>query len=371
MNFSRCGSACWNGAARWARTSAAILALVAMAPAMRALQFSAGAGSRDVSLAEYRQHLNDLDGLVAACQAQRAKKQVALANSDVCNPRQIGPDDRVHWPDPSSETRDVRFDWLRAVFDNASKTGNAAQQNPLALVPSQKNNSPSVDELLAQARQRLQEDEKQATNPPEASPNYAAERKSLNSILAEKAYQGVSEVSPRERFLEWFDNLLDKFLSTLIRLGSHAPWIGWVLRVLLLVAICGALIWFLVRIERNARIRLIPDAEPAPDAPSAREWQLWLEDAQKMAAKRLWREAIHFLYWASIARLESMRLWPADRARTPREYLALMANADPRKTSLTELTRRFERTWYGGRSAADSEFDAALELARALGVASE
>jgi hypothetical protein len=48
-----------------------------------------------------------------------------------------------------------------------------------------------------------------------------------------------------------------------------------------------------------------------------------------------------------------------------------MANADPRKTSLTELTRRFERTWYGGRSAADSEFDAALELARALGVASE
>jgi hypothetical protein len=90
-----------------------------------------------------------------------------------------------------------------------------------------------------------------------------------------------------------------------------------------------------------------------------------------MAAKRLWREAIHFLYWASIARLESMRLWPADRARTPREYLALMANADPRKTSLTELTRRFERTWYGGRSAADSEFDAALELARALGVASE
>ena len=71
-----------------------------------------------------------------------------------------------------------------------------------------------------------------------------------------------------------------------------------------------------------------------------------------MAAKGQWREAIHFLYWASIARLESRRLWPADRARTPREYLALLAGTDPRKTNLTALTRSFERTWYGGRAAA-------------------
>ena len=90
-----------------------------------------------------------------------------------------------------------------------------------------------------------------------------------------------------------------------------------------------------------------------------------------MAAQGRWREAIHFLYWAAIARLESKRLWPADRARTPREYLALVAATDARKTNLTALTRSFERTWYGGRAAEASDFNAALDQAAALGVAKE
>jgi hypothetical protein len=181
----------------------------------------------------------------------------------------------------------------------------------------------------------------------------------------------VNEVSARERFVEWFYNQLDKFLASLVRFGSRAPWIVPVLRVLLLAGICTALIWLLLRIERRSRVQLIPDVVSAPDAPSAREWHLWLQDAHAMAAKGLWPEAIHFLYWASIARLESRRLWPADRARTPREYLALLAAADPRKPTLTELTRKFERTWYGGREAAATDFHAALEQAAALGVAAE
>ena len=226
----------------------------------------------------------------------------------------------------------------------------------------------TVDALLSEARQRLQEDAKQAASPIETTPSYASERKSLNVILAEKAYQGVTQVSARERFLEWFDNLLDKILSSLFRFGSRSPWIAFTLRALLLAAIGTALIWFLVRIERRSRVRLVPDDAPAPGAPSAREWQLWLKDAHAMAAKDMWREAIHFVYWASIARLESKRLWPADRSRTPREYLGLLAGGDPRKPSLTELTRKFERTWYGGRAAESHDFHAALELAAALGV---
>ena len=87
-----------------------------------------------------------------------------------------------------------------------------------------------------------------------------------------------------------------------------------------------------------------------------------------MAAQDLWREAIHFLYWAAIARLESRRLWPADRARTPREYLELLPAADSRRLKLTTLTRSFERTWYGGRDASPSDFNAALKLAAELGV---
>ena len=59
-------------------------------------------------------------------------------------------------------------------------------------------------------------------------------------------------------------------------------------------------------------------------------------------------------------------LWPADRARTPREYLALVAAEDPRKPSLAKLTGSFERIWYGGRPAGESDYRSAEQLATVL-----
>jgi hypothetical protein len=91
-----------------------------------------------------------------------------------------------------------------------------------------------------------------------------------------------------------------------------------------------------------------------------------MEDARRAAAAGLWREAIHFTYWAAISRLESKRLWPADRARTPREYLALVASDDPRRPGLATLTGSFERVWYGGRPAAESDYRNAEQIASAL-----
>ena len=164
----------------------------------------------------------------------------------------------------------------------------------------------------------------------------------------------MTKVSIRDRVLEWLGNLFDKILMSLAGMGARAPWAARLLEGLLLGGICIALVWFFIRIERSARVRLVPDVEPGPGSPSAREWQLWMKDAQAAAANGLWREAIHSVYWASIARLESGRLWPADRARTPREYLGLLGGNDPRKPTLTALTRSFERTWYGGRDAAAS-----------------
>ena len=376
MSSLRPGSGWWNSAA----TPALVLALLALAAIARpahAQELAADAGWRDVSVAEYRLHLEDLDGVTADCQTQRrlngaAPAKTAPANDDACDPARIGPDDRVHGvASGDSLPREVRYDWLRSVLGRAENKGAQAKPTAIGAVTDAKSHQLSVDALLAEARQRLQEDAKLAESTTEASPSYAGERKSLNAILAQKAYQGVTEVSVTDRFREWFDNLLDKVLSGLYRFGSRSPWIAFTLRALLLAAICTLLIWFLVRIERRSRVRLVPDDAPAPGAPSAREWQLWLEDAHAMAARGLWRDAIHFIYWASIARLESKRLWPADRARTPREYLELLAGSDPRKPSLTALTRSFERTWYGGRAAESYDFRAALELAAALGVGVE
>jgi hypothetical protein len=328
-------------------------------------------------MAEYRQHLEDLDGVTAACQQQRASKAPVSPNAaslyaDVCDPKRVGPDDRVHGGIPGdTEPRQVRYDWLRSLLIRASSWGNAAQPKVTLKIQPGETPPPTLDALLNEARQRLQADEKQAGAPAERAPNYTGERQTLNTILSERAYKGVSEMSTRERFFEWLFDELNKLLASLMRFGSRSPWIGWALRILLLLGIGVGLVWTLVRIERSARVKLIPDVASASAAPSAREWQQWLKDAQAMAAKGQWREAIHLLYWASIARLEARRLWPADRARTPREYLGLLPSADPRKPSLAALTRSFERTWYGGRAAESADFNAALEQAAELGVRAE
>ncbi len=369
MNFSPPGSGAWR--------VAALLAL-AMALASARAQEPTDAGWRDVSLAQYRQHLLDLDALAAACQKQRAAEKAAQSGSkpggetghDACDAKSVGPNDLVQ-QSGGAPARQVRYDWLRSVLNLAGRHSEAVLPSVLAAAPRTTNQPQAADALLADARQRLEDDARQAASPAPANPSYAAERRALNIILAQRAYQGVNEISTSDRLREWLENRIDDLLAGLERLGARAPWIAWLARLLVLGGICTALIWFLLRIEWRSRAQLVLEEAPAPGAPSAREWQLWLKDARAMADKAEWRQAIHFLYWASIARLESMRLWPADRARTPREYLRLLAGADPRNPALTALTRSFERTWYGGRAAVAADFDSALKQAAALGVNKE
>jgi hypothetical protein len=353
---------------------AACLGATVAVPHARAQEISGNPGWRDVNLAEYRQHLEALDSVVADCQAQLKLNKPAPANNSACDPNRVGPNDRVQVP--GTQAREVRYDWLRTVLIHAGDKGST---NPSVVVgaPSRAKSKPlSASDLLNLASQRLEMDERQAGGPLESNPadpnsTYIAERKSLDTILAEREYQGVTKVSVRDRVLEWLGNLFDRILSSLSGLGARAPWAARLLEGLLLGGIGFALISFFIRIERSARVRLVPDVEPAQGSPSAREWQLWIKDAQAAAANGLWRDAIHSVYWASIARLESGRLWPADRARTPREYLGLVAGDDPRKPTLTALTRSFERTWYGGRDAAAADFNSAMALAADLGVKAE
>ncbi|MGA7339313.1 MAG: DUF4129 domain-containing protein [Terracidiphilus sp.] len=349
-----------------ARHTCALLAALGFAvfsapgPGARALAADVNHSPINASLEDYRKHLESLEALVDSCRKQRTR--------EACDPARTGPDDRVQWtPGGAAGTREIRYNWLRDLLERA---GNQEPPQKAAAAPVEvvKARPLTVDALLAQARQRLEQDWSQAGLPSQANQGHAAERASLTAILAGRQYQGVSATSARERFLEWLENRLVDLLARLMGFGSRSPWIGFTLLVLLLVSVCVGLVSVLLRIERRTRARLVPELQPAAGAPSTREWQAWLKDAHGMAAQGRWREAIHFLYWAAISRLEAKRLWPADRARTPREYLRLFPGADPRKTILTMLTRSFERTWYGGREARPSDFEAALKLASELGV---
>ena len=170
MNWMRFGSRGGSGGvpARLAPAAslslvAALLVLATAVPHAHAQQSSSNAGWRDVNLAEYRQHLEDLDSVVADCQAQLKLKKPAPANNNACDPNRVGPNDRVQGQGAAgSEPREVRYDWLRAVLTLAgSKVG--AAQPAVARAPANAKGPPAdPNELLNDAHQRLQTDERQA-----------------------------------------------------------------------------------------------------------------------------------------------------------------------------------------------------------------
>jgi len=317
----------------------------------------------DASLDEYRTHLQDLIPLLDACAQARDQK--------TCDPNLIGPDDRIPLAN-TTERRLVRYGWLRVLFSRAQakdiplpKPGSADKDHPAgdeALPP-----PPPTTQLLKDAQARLAHDLAQTGAQPAKLPAHARQRQEMSQILAGPDFRSLAEPSPRETLAEQFNGWLNQLFDSAQRFAARSPWIGRAVIGGFILLICLGLAWGLLQLERRWRIRLVPDdRRPEPGAASARDWQLWLDDARHAAAAGQWREAVHFVYWAAISRLESRRLWPADRARTPREYLALVAPSDPRKPRLATLTRSFERIWYGGRPAAESDYRAAEQLANAL-----
>jgi Domain of unknown function (DUF4129) len=319
---------------------------------------------RDASLDDYRGHLSELIPLVRACAQARDLKN--------CDPLLVGPDDRVPLGGANAERRLVRYGWLRVLFskaeepDEATADSGGAQKNGSNSAGAQ-SSQPTTSLLLEAAENRLAFDFAQASRVFPAASSHADARDAMKAVLAGRDFRGLELPSTRDAVMEKISGWLNHLLESATRLRARSAWVGWLLVWGFVLAVCIVLILFLLQLERRWRFRLVHEKRtPAPDTASARDWQLWLEDARRAAASGLWRQAIHFVYWAAISRLESRRLWPADRARTPREYLALLAAEDPRRLGLAALTGSFERVWYGGRVAGEVEYRRAEELATSL-----
>lgn len=322
--------------------------------------------AQDVSLEGYQQHLANLELLLDACTKGRDAKS--------CDPAPIGTDDRVSIAASSrTEQRAVRYNWLRALFLKAQTKDNSSEKDKKETSPAKTAkgivpNEPPTSELLQDAKARLERDMAQSRAPLATAPDHTKERAVMREVLAGPEFRGLQEQTAKDSAFEKFQRWLNHLFASADFLKTRSAWIGRVIVWGFVLGVCIALVLALLRLERRWRVRITPDDfdGPAPNAASARDWQLWLEDARRAAASGEWRIAIHFLYWAAISRLESRRLWPADRARTPREYLALVADEDPRKSGLSQLTGTFERFWYGGREAAESDYHAAENIATAL-----
>ena len=341
--------------------SAGILLAGAMACAQNISISStpAAAHADDLSIEAYQGHLIGLKAALEVCAQARDARS--------CDPALIGSDDRVTIT--ATERRVVRYDWLRVLFQKAATKDETSEKAKSASKPAGMIRAePPTARLLKDAKTRLEGDLAQSRAPLAPAADHLKERAVMREVLAEKEFRSLQEQTVKDSVLEKFARWLNHIFATAGLLKARSAWIGRVIVWGFILGVCVALVYSLIRLERRWRVRLTPDdaGMPPPGAPSARDWQLWLEDARRSAANGRWRDAIHFLYWAAISRLESRRLWPADRARTPREYLALMAPEDPRRSGLTQLTGTFERFWYGGRQAAESDYRAAENIVTGL-----
>jgi hypothetical protein len=341
----------------------ALLPAGAQKPSMPSAQTTVH--SRDVSMDDYRQHLSALSSRIDGCAEAR--------NVEACDPSLIGPDDRISIVIGSkTEQRLIRYGWLRVLFSKAEDPDNKPTTAPSnrAAKPtsSSEENQSTTSQLLKDAKARLESDLAQSRDAIAVPPDHQQELAAMREVLARPEFRNLQKPNVRDSILEKIGNWLNRLFESAANLKARSAWVGRLLVGGFILAVCVALVASLIRLERRWRVRLTPDDNdrPAPGAPSARDWQLWLEDARQAAASGHWREAIHFVYWAAISRLESRRLWPADRARTPREYLALVGPEDPRKPGLSQLTGTFERFWYGGRTAGESEYRIAEHLASSL-----
>lgn len=288
--------------------------------------------------AELRAHLSQLKSVVTAC----AKSTTKAA----CSPKAVGQDNRVTLP---GGMHVVRYDWLRSV---------------LASAPSSKNAKPELQAAGERLNRMLAELSSQQIVTPSSLKHDHAE---LRTILAGKEFPHPPPEGPlaklRDAFFTWLNHELAGFHGT----GTETGWVGMMLIGIVALAACGGLLWWFRRSLRTRRITVNSSGRPRAKQPDTEpDWQSWMVQARQLAAEQRWRESIHRVYWAAIAQMESRGSWRHDAARTPREYLALLAAGSQPREDLTHLTRYLELHWYGGLPAREQDYTQACHLLERL-----
>ena len=319
--------------------------------------------SRNCNPSEYQSHLLQLQQLVESC---RAGLTSGLA--DRCKPESVGPDDLVA---RAEGQRLVEYEWLRATLSKAAASSEKTDQKQ------PRTNAISIRDLDA-AAQRLQDDVSVGVALDSldgglhaghsGKPSLAPAQKTLKAVLAASEFHRVTAPSPFDRALQRAFEWLDRKLQAMD--GAGAPSKGFVRLIVFGSVLVGLtlLAWWYVRALRRQHIRTTASSSGAhPQAASSIDWRERMQQAQALAALGEWRQAVHQTYWAAISRLEARGNWPADRSRTPREYLLLLPATHGKRADLLSLTRSFERIWYGHREARQKDFEDARTLLERIG----
>jgi hypothetical protein len=195
-------------------------------------------------------------------------------------------------------------------------------------------------------------------------PARSRERARLSSILAAPEFRDVHGPT-------WIDRLWQRVLYFVAHylwagLASSAmPTIG---NVIVYGLVAAAVFVLALSAHRYRRRRVAIETVAFREASTrAHDWSLWLTEAYTAAGRADWRRAIHLAYWCSVTFLEAKGAWRPDYARTPREYLRLLAPSSDDHAALAALTRRFERVWYGMAEADADTFAESVEDLKKIG----
>lgn len=346
---------------RFQRTAYLLLALLGplLSPAQTITVRADPAPARESTLGAYRAHLSALRELVVGCKAN--------LNGANCDAKRVGADDRVQFITQSGRhlERIAHYQWLRDVLTRVTTPPPA---NSVRLHPAEE--PLTSQQALLQAIDHLALDQQQAAGAvEEPNGNHQRQQQTLDAILSAQEFDQVKQPSLWNQLTDKLVDWANRHVSSIASLGHKSRWIARAFIWSIILLPCVLLAWWVIRQERQLRslgLRDKPGENLPAGSPAARDWQKWLEEARELAAARQWRAAIHNLYWAAISRLESRRVWPADRARTPREYLQLLAADDPRRADLTVLTRQFESAWYGFRDVAEPDYTSAFDRVERL-----
>lgn len=288
----------------------------------------------DLSVTEYQRQLDEIAGQVKS----------AESDSDFSFISNCLPD---HWTIQRGASR--------------FEIGSWAVRNDLYEIQKEKDPDERKDEI-EELETSLKNMRDQAGRYDESS--FPSERDRLNRILSKPEYRHA--IGPG-----WQDQFKDRVYAFLLRiLGVSIEHSSEILTLLRLLG--WAIVLFVLALLMRVLLRWLtvdPGSSIASGrmAVSATHWTDWLEQARLAASENDWRRAIHFAYWAAISHLEAEGCWPADRARTPREYVRLMSEEGERRSLLVKLTRKFEYFWYAQHSATQTEYQETLTELESLG----
>ena len=220
--------------------------------------------------------------------------------------------------------------------------------------------------FLDEIEEKLKLLEEQANTYDQPQSDSSAGHAKLGEILSRKEFNKVHGASRFdiwwEKVMRWIDSFFQKHPLT-----GNSRIDFW--HMLVYACVVVAFILFAWWLKKRFDYPRYDDGvrEIIPFAPSARSWRSWLAESRTLAQQEDWRNAIHLAYWAGISFLEEHGAWRPDRARTPREYLRLLNARNSQHPTLATLTRKFEVTWYGQRSANATDFQETLGQLEKLG----